>query len=781
MFDNAFEKVFKNNIKISTRSITVKTLLSERNLKRINYKPYYQRNYVWDVTKGTFFIESILLGTDIPPLILFKSGKTMEVIDGRQRFETLKKFKENDLKLNANGLMELKVLKGKSFNDLQDDIIETLLDTKVRLFEFEVINEPQLSSIIEDKIKKEIFRRYNTGITALNSTELDNAKYDNDSLTDIMEDDLDNDKVFFDNVVNCFFSNKKNKNDILSSAIDFFRRYIILSEFPITSYAGSGSRTEIRELLYDFFKNEINDYNEFYSNFKDSVTEVINIHKILSNREILDNKLIYECLLWGITILKKENVSFSLGENDVSTFEKHYLDNMDKYSLSDHHYYANILERFADTAGLLSKVYEFDYSLYLKDERFGRKIKELRQTEEEGLIKIETLNNLRVLKPEPSSIPVEEIINELNNNKYLIRPSYQRQEKVNTRKASSIIESILLGIYLPPIFVFKNKSSIKEVIDGQQRLLSILGFMGKTYKDEKGVSQHSKNNNFSLSNLKILKDLNGKKFSSLPENYIEKIYDFDLNIIEIDYKVNESFDPIDLFIRLNNKPYPIKDNSFEMWNSTVNNEVIEYIKRITNKHLEWFYLRLTNSERTSDRMENEEMIAVLSYLHYIEVYGEKAKGVEFYLKQDRLNSRISNKSAITNLLQGLDEEPLKRENFFNCLTNTEQFIEKLRLIIVDVTAANPEQDLVNNFNSLINVKSTTGFKRSLQEIYLLWMVLNNLTLISVSQNRHEIKDDLVFLINMMKNTKNEKVDDEYLNKFTKEIEKIVVKYSNNIN
>lgn len=83
MIDSDFERVFKNNIKISTRSITVKTLLSERNLNRINYKPYYQRNYVWDVTKGTFFIESILLGTDIPPLILFKSGKMMEVIDGR--------------------------------------------------------------------------------------------------------------------------------------------------------------------------------------------------------------------------------------------------------------------------------------------------------------------------------------------------------------------------------------------------------------------------------------------------------------------------------------------------------------------------------------------------------------------------------------------------------------------------------------------------------------------------------------------------------------------------
>jgi uncharacterized protein with ParB-like and HNH nuclease domain len=156
-----FNRVFKNNLKITTRSVSVKTLLSERNLSRINYKPYYQRNYVWDNSKATFFIESVLLGTDIPPLIFFKSGNSIEVIDGRQRFETLKRFKENSFKLSISGLMELKVLKDKGFNDLDESIKAEFLETKVRLFEFEVINEPKLSEELEDRVKKEIFRRYN--------------------------------------------------------------------------------------------------------------------------------------------------------------------------------------------------------------------------------------------------------------------------------------------------------------------------------------------------------------------------------------------------------------------------------------------------------------------------------------------------------------------------------------------------------------------------------------------------------------------------------------------
>jgi hypothetical protein len=183
--------------------MSVKTILSERNLKRIDYSPYYQRNYVWDNSKQTFFIESIILGTEIPPLILFKSGNRIEVIDGRQRFETIKRFKENDITLRIKGLMELQVLKKKSFNKLSDDIQNIFLDSNIRVFEFEVINQPDLTQETIDKIKKEIFRRYNTGITPLNREELDNAKYDDDVFSDLFKKLLREDYDFFTNFNYC--------------------------------------------------------------------------------------------------------------------------------------------------------------------------------------------------------------------------------------------------------------------------------------------------------------------------------------------------------------------------------------------------------------------------------------------------------------------------------------------------------------------------------------------------------------------------------------------------
>ena len=62
----------------------------------------------------------------------------------------------------------------------------------------------------------------------------------------------------------------------------------------------------------------------------------------------------------------------------------------------------------------------------------------------------------------------------MGKNRFMIRPSYQRSEVINLSKASAIIESILLGIPLPAIFIYKKTNGISEVIDGQQRLLTII-------------------------------------------------------------------------------------------------------------------------------------------------------------------------------------------------------------------------------------------------------------------------------------------------------------------
>ncbi len=101
-------------------------------------------------------------------------------------------------------------------------------------------------------------------------------------------------------------------------------------------------------------------------------------------------------------------------------------------------------------------------------------------------------------------------------------------------------------------------NNVKEVVDGQQRLLAIIGFLGEQYYNEDGELKFSKNNSFKLKGLKILTEFEGSNYSGLPEIYQDKILDFVIDLIIIEESVNDKFDPVDLFIRLNYKPYPIK-------------------------------------------------------------------------------------------------------------------------------------------------------------------------------------------------------------------------------
>lgn len=746
-----FIDTFKNGLKIIPRTLSVKTLLSERNLRRIDYKPYYQRNYVWDIEKQTFFIESVLLGTEIPPLILYKTGLKTEVIDGRQRFETLKRFKENNFSLSSKGLMDLPGLSRKSFNTLDDELKEIFLNSYIRVFEFEVITK--ISPEVEDKIKKEIFRRYNTGITPLTSVEVDSAKYDNDIFSKNLDLELSENNDISMGLRNCFFPNDRDDENMKGKLIDFLRKAIVLPKFPITRYADGDQRGEIIELLY----NAINDFPDIDSYMKLCLS-IIELQKKLSKEDSFfsKQKLIYETIFWALMILKQENIVFDIFDA-YDDLKQHYLSHRDIYSDDNSYYYKNIIDRYTDTALFFEKHVDFKFNMYIKNSEFKNNLKTIKQGDQDVKNVVQQLDGLRINKPSPISKPIEEILSDVLTSKYLLRPTYQRQERITEQKASSIIESILLGISLPPIFVYKKNDGVKEVIDGQQRLLSIIAFTGQQYRTEDDKLTYSKNNNFKLKKLKILTDLNGLNFSALSSQDQDKIMDFVIDEIIIEQSINTNFDPTDLFIRLNQKPYPIQQNSFEMWNSTVDKSIVEKIKEVTNKHIHWFYSKENNENETrTDRMENEELVTLLTYIYYtISKDSSYDKVLGTFKRIDRITCRIKNKNAITDYLTQLEDNSAEKENFLNYIDITDKKIEEFGTLFDSLS----KETLTDFFN----VKKSKTFRRSYQDFYIVWLVLHNKTI--SSENKESIKNLITELLCMLRNTEGKNVDEQYYNNF----------------
>ena len=157
--------IFLNNLKVENQLKEISSIFTENiYTDKINYKPYFQREYVWDLDKATYLIESILLRTEIPPIVLFYDDVENQVIDGRQRCETIEKYLNNKFSLQEKGLKVLKSFTGMYYRDLPIDIKNKFRETTLRIIQFSIVNRKNIGEYEEDKVKKEIFKRYNSGI-----------------------------------------------------------------------------------------------------------------------------------------------------------------------------------------------------------------------------------------------------------------------------------------------------------------------------------------------------------------------------------------------------------------------------------------------------------------------------------------------------------------------------------------------------------------------------------------------------------------------------------------
>lgn len=733
-------EIFENIIKIEPKVMSIESLFNNpERVDKTNFKPSYQRNYVWDDEKATYFIESILLGTEIPPLIYFRNSDKVEVIDGRQRYQTILRFIGNEFKLKKNGLQKLENIgiANKSFKDINSDLQDLFWDTKLRIIEFSFHSQNLIDEEIEEIVKKEIFKRYNSGITPLKPTEIDNAVYFDNDLNSFIKHKLKSDSILFRNISSILHF-EKTSNEIILKKI---RQLLVQHQIPIKYYAVK--KDTVISKYYEFLFSNINEaeIQDIYNSFIEKVNLLTRIKASFPNKGILYNRLISECLFWVFSILENEKLSLQLITKEIiSDIVTYITENIDVFAMVRSSFAKELHNRYFVTAEFFSKKFNVDFAIYLQyNSDFKQKYKDLTPIDEERI----SFDELRINKPEPSSIAIMDICRQMERQRFLIRPPYQRNEVINKKKSSSIIESILLGIKLPPIFVYKRKDEISEVLDGQQRLLSILGFIQKPYLDENNKSRRSDKDGYAL-NLKnsILKNLNGKRFEQLSPEQKDKIKNFDLWIIEISHKNNNNFEPIDLFIRLNNKPYPIKEETFEMWNSYISRDIIDTLKSIHKNHSDWFYIRKNNS-----RMEDENIYTTLAYFQFSWNRHEKPfnyspKELDIYKVVNKINFRVKSKNEITKVL----EDGNLKDDFIKASNELEfNFIKKLKSLLSEVDD-NSFTLLNKNLDEIFNIENG---RRTQQGFYALWYFLFDIPLEVITDNKIKIRQGLKSLFAYM--------------------------------
>ena len=112
----------------------------------------------------------------------------------------------------------------------------------------------------------------------------------------------------------------------------------------------------------------------------------------------------------------------------------------------------------------------------------------------------------------------------------IIIPFYQRKYVWKIEQASRLIESFLMGLPIPQVFLYVNDDDQLEVIDGQQRIMSVKYFFDGYFGDE---DDRGKRQVFKLKGLSERSEYNGKQFNDLSSRDQRKLRNATLRAINI--------------------------------------------------------------------------------------------------------------------------------------------------------------------------------------------------------------------------------------------------------
>lgn len=144
------------------------------------------------------------------------------------------------------------------------------------------------------------------------------------------------------------------------------------------------------------------------------------------------------------------------------------------------------------------------------------------------------------IKTDSYNMSIGELINLYNDGELKLNPAFQRLYRWNEEQKANFIESILLGIPIPEIFVAQKKSGKWDVVDGVQRVSTILQLTGDLEGREPLI----------LEETKYLPDLQGFSWETLPID-VKRLFKrgkIGINIILTENSIQSQYE---LFKRLN--------------------------------------------------------------------------------------------------------------------------------------------------------------------------------------------------------------------------------------
>jgi hypothetical protein len=170
----------------------------------------------------------------------------------------------------------------------------------------------------------------------------------------------------------------------------------------------------------------------------------------------------------------------------------------------------------------------------------------------------------RKIRTQPRDPVIDLLWHQAKDGDLILQPEFQRYFVWDNAKSSRLIESVLLDVPLPTIYLVEEEDGKESVIDGQQRLTSFFKFL---------------DGELPLSGLRILPELNGKRFADLDAESKRRFKKATLRTITIQNDSNPNL-RFEIFERLNTGSVALNDQ--ELRNCIYRGEYNDLIRSLAN-------------------------------------------------------------------------------------------------------------------------------------------------------------------------------------------------------
>ena len=256
---------------------------------------------------------------------------------------------------------------------------------------------------------------------------------------------------------------------------------------------------------------------------------------------------------------------------------------------------------------------------------------EFEQPLEEEIERVEIPQSRRAVYTEKGDPEVESLYGKYKRGKLVLQPDFQRHFLWDAKKSSRLIESALLDIPLPVIYLSEEKDGKEYVIDGQQRLTAFFSFMDGKFPTGR---------DFNLSELKVFTELNRKSFKKLNDEQQDKIRYCKIRTITF-RKESEGDLKFDIFERLNTGAVSLNDQ--ELRNCIYRGPYNKLLNELSKDN---DFMYLLGLKRSDSRMKDVELILRFAAFYHATYLNYKPPMRKFLNTEMENFQRISEARAI---------------------------------------------------------------------------------------------------------------------------------------